>query len=112
MKQTASQQPQWVVPISNVTDNYGDSCTETASPNLEVDKEYVLADETNVIEDVSKDIIDIEGGDPIVRSGMAKSDRIHVTSSRTIIDDIILWSTARLLLLILYECIYRIFSNH
>ena len=112
LKQHTSQQPQWTAPVSNVTDDYEQSCTHAIFPNLEIDKQYVLSDDKNVIEEASEDIIDIEGGDPIVRMKMEKSDRVHVTGSRTIIDDIILWSTSRMLFLILYECVCRIFLKH
>ena len=112
LKQDVSQQPSWVIPISNETNDYDDSCTKALFVNLEVDKEYTLVDSDPVIADDKVDTILIEGGGPIVRSKMANNDRVHRTGSRTIIDDIILWPTARFLLLILYACVCRIFMKH
>ena len=112
LQSNTSQQPPWVVPITPETDDYEKSCTELLFPNLQHGKEYIVANSNPVITDKSEDVIPLEGGDPIVRSKMEKSDRCHVTGSRTIIDDIILWSTARILMLILYECVCRIFLKH
>ena len=39
---------------------------------------------------------------------MASSDRYHVTGTRTIIDDIVGWSTSKSLMILMLECICRV----
>ena len=107
-----SKQPDWVTPVSPCTDDYEESKEKLLFPNLGIDKEYMLEDEHDIITDKGEEIREIDGGMPVVKSKMNKGTEIHVTGSRTIIDDIILWSTSRLLLLVLFECVCRIFLKH
>ena len=72
LQSSTSQQPPWIVPITPETDDYEKSCTELLFPNLDYDKEYIVANSKPVIADKSEDVIPLEGGDPVVRSKMEK----------------------------------------
>ena len=112
LHQAESKQPDWTTPVSPCTDDYDASKEKLLFPNLELDAEYTLGEDHDVLTDKGEEIREIDGGMSIVRSKMKGSNQIHVSGSRTIIDDIILWSTSRLLLLILFECVCRIFFKH
>ena len=93
-----------------LTDNYEESCVTASMPNLEVDEEFTLESDVAPFLTDSVKTIPIGGGDVVVRQKMAKSDRHHVTSSSTIIDDIVGWSTSKALVLLLFECMCRAFG--
>ena len=107
-----SGQPDWVVSVKNISDDYEATKENLVFPDIELDEEYILAKESNVLFEKGEEEIELDGGMPVIKSKMNKSDRVHVTGSRTIIDDIILWSTARILVLILFECVCRVFLKH
>ena len=60
------------------------------------------------ITDVSSTVVPIEDGDVVVRQKMASCNRHHVTGTRTIINDIVCWSTSKSLLLLMLECMCRV----
>ena len=81
-------------------------------PNLEVNKEFTLEPDTIPLLSDSVKSIPIGGGDVVVRQKMAKSDRHHMTGTRTIVNDIIGWSTSKALVLLLVECMCRVSTKY
>ena len=95
-----------------LTDDYEDSCVTASMPNLEVDEEFTLQSDAAPFLTDSVKTVPIGGGDVVVRHIMAKSNRHHVTGSRTIIDDIVGWSTSKALVLLLFECMCRVSTKY
>ena len=101
-KQTS--QPASICRLLPTTDNYDKSCTAAVMLNLEIDEDFTLPSQNSPLYSKSINLIPNGGGDVVVRQKMANSDKHHVTGSRTIIDDIVGWSTSKALVMLLFEC--------
>ena len=72
-----------------LTDNYEEPYTSARLPTLEHDLEYVLESGNIPLSSDSTHTVSIKGGDAVVKLKIAKSDRYHITVTRTIIDEIV-----------------------
>ena len=90
------------------TDDFEKSCIEVVLPNLEHDNEYELNQGDKPLSSDSTHTIPITERDIVVRQKVASSDKYHVTGTRTIIDDIVGWSTSKSLIILMLECICRV----
>ena len=101
-----------MTPVEPTTDSCEDSREGVIFPEIAIDEECTLPQEEDVLFSKGEEEIELDGGMPVIKSKMKNDNRMHISGSRTIIDDIILWSTARLLVLILFECVCRVFLKH
>ena len=74
-----------------------------------VDTEFVLAPGKH---NISPPIADTYTNSTIVHQRTLDRKRELITGSRTIIDDIMLWSNSSLSILLLFECVYRMLVKH
>ena len=87
-------------------DDYIESSNKMVLPRLLVDKEYTIKQYTSPITDGTE--MDNLCTDTVMRQRMRKNSKGYVTSSKEIIDDLLLHSSSLSLLLLLFECYLRI----
>ena len=107
-----SNQPDFIVSTLPCTDDYTKSCSATHLPNLELDKRYSTVHSNDPIFEANTNVTPITGGNLTVRQKMRNLDRVHVTGSVVIIDDLKIRSTSLSLGLLLLECYFRIYLKY
>ena len=78
-------------------------------PNFVIDSDYVLADDNSSSAPAHRDVYTAS---TTVRQRVVKSDTVIVSSSRTIIDDVLLWSNSRSVVLLLFKCILQVLCKN
>ena len=105
---TTTGQPSGVCSTMPLTDDFKEYCCGDALPNLLRDDDYILNEASSPLTTDTTHTVPFTGGDVVVRQQMAKSKHFHVTGTRTIIDNIVYWSTSKSLALLMLECMCRV----
>lgn len=103
--QSNSKQSDLFVALLPQTDYYTLSCADLLLPNLEIDDEFTLAQPSSLIMD-NLVVLPTEATLDMVRR------KVHVSRSRVIIDDVIIYSISLSLCLLLLKFYMRIYFNY
>ena len=106
-----SKQPPPIVAALPRTKDYELSCAGMFLPDLAIDKEFTLnPPESPIMRDTT--VRPVEGITNVVRQKMQGSLKEHVSGSKVIIDDCLLYSTSLTLALLLLECYMRVYLKY